>query len=477
MQKKSEKLKVNSLSIGIVFLVSGIALFVVSLMSGSSIICNIGLGLTFWGALMLLIPPPKHVEASFLITSVLPDYMTIDRMLSNLISKKEAYNIPSCPRDIKLPEHLCGLKQTVTFIPSEYTERLVEIEDIARGKFLIERPKGLLITSPGAGLLDKIEQKSKTDFTKIPMSDLNDTLQNLLSELYLANEIDLTINENDIILEIDNSLYSDLYTEKYGLKSIYLLGCPLVNAAACAIAKSTGKPTAIQEIKIASNGKNISASIKIVSTTFDNYQKLVEANEKLLFRKNELLALIDASLVIVDLSFDILIGLQKKRIDWQLLEDYPKTLGASLNFVGQSMPPLNLDFLKISSAIKRQLPKETSTEAYNILKVINDYFDELDLDDDVIEVTPNFVRAKAILLSYYILNDLLLGKMVEDKGNKNEKNQLESILRILTNGTNFSIDVGALMDSIDRMTPETDFQSSIDEKRKLFKEQFKAITR
>ena len=180
MQENLEKSKLTSFTVGLIFLVSGISLFIISVFSGSQIISFIGLGLTFWGALFLLIPPPKHVDASFLITSSLPDYMTIDRMLNYLTPKTEAYNIPPCPRDIYLPEHLEGLKETVTFIPAENSEGIAEIEDIARGKFLIEKPKGLLIASPGIGLLDKIEQKRNTDFTKIPLSELDETLPYLV---------------------------------------------------------------------------------------------------------------------------------------------------------------------------------------------------------------------------------------------------------------------------------------------------------
>jgi hypothetical protein len=476
MQKKPDNPKLNSVLIGLIFLISGIILFNISLFSGSQIISLIGLGLTFWGALFLLIPPPKHVEASFLITSSLPNYMTIDRMLNYLTHKNEAYNIPPCSRDIYLPEHLEGLKETVTFIPAEHSDGIAEIEDIARGKFLIEKPKGLLIASPGVGLLDKIEQKRNTDFTKIPLNELDETLPYLLSELNLAKEIEMATNENEIILQINGSLYKNLYSQKYNLKSINLLGCPLVNAAACAIAKSTGKPTLIQEIKTTPNGKTTTATFKIFNRKFEAYQKLTEDNGQVLLRRNELLGVIKASIGIVDLSFDILMGLQKKRINWQRLEDYSKDLGENFSFTGQSMPTLNLNFQKISSAIKRQVPKETSKEADNILKVIHGYFGSLSLDDDIKESVPNFLSAKTIILSYYTLNDLLLGKVVGDKETKKEIHQLESVLQILANNTEFKVNIEELKASIDKVIPENDLQSVIDGSRGIFKEQLKHLS-
>jgi len=471
-----KKPKLDSFLIAIIFIVSGITLFVLSVLLGSQIISIIGLGLIFWGALFLLTPPPKHVEASFLITSSLPDYMTIDRMLKYLIPKNEAYNIPPCPRDIYLPEHLEGLKEMVTFIPAEHTNGIAEIEDIARGEFLIEKPKGLLIASPGVGLLDKIEQKHKIDFTKIPLSEVEGALLNFLDELYLAKKIDISINENEVTLKINDSLYKNLYNQENNLKSVFLLGCPLVNTAACAIAKSAGKPTMIQEIKTTPNGNTITATFKIINRTFEKRQKLIEDNEKILLRRNELLEVINASIGIVDLSFDILIGLQKKQINWQRLEDYSKDLGETFSFIGQSLPSLNLSFVKIYSAIKSQIPKETSKEANNILNMIYSYFDSLNLDDDLKESVPNFLSAKTIILSYYTLNDLLLGRIVGDKENTKEKHQLESILQILTNNTDFKVNMEELQTSIDKLIPENDLESVIDNSREIFKEQLQKMS-
>ena len=588
MQKDTEKPKFNSVLIAIIFLISGITLFALSVFSGSTLLSFIGLGLTFWGALFLLMPPPKHVEASFLITSTLPTYMNIDRMLNSLIPKNEAYNIPPCPKGVNLPDHLKGLKEMVTFIPAEHTDGIAEIEDIARGKFLVEKPKGLLIISPGVSLLGIIEEKHNKDFTKIPLSELDETLPELFSELHLANEIEMTTNENDIILQINGSLYKNLYNQKYNLKSISLLGCPLVNAVGCAIAKSTGKPTMIQETKTAQNGKTITVIFNIVQAKkepvdFEYWEGLPEEKSEVLeqpipleaskvleeeksvgllvtkaevsgntvkffvekgflkkrwvvvkeipvyeitnvenfgnklnitwknvtatfftkenvelfsnlrdevnrilmeqpkpidegkiaLRRNELLGVINASIGIIDFSFNILIGLQNKGINWERLEEYSsKDLIGAFTFIGQSMPPLNLSFLNIASAIKSQIPEETSREAYKILKVIYGYFDSLNVDDDLKESSPNFKIARDIILSYFTLNELLLGKEAGEKENNEKNSQLERVIQILANNTNFKINIEQLKASIDKVVPENNLESVIDSSRKIFKDQF-----
>ncbi len=203
---------------------------------------------------------------------------------------------------------------------------------------------------------------------------------------------------------------------------------------------------------------------------------MTEDNRKVSLRRNELVRIIDASIGIVDLSFDILVGLHKKRVVWKQLEDCSKDFGENFTFIAKSMPPLNLSFQQISSTIERQIPKETSKEAYNILKNIYAYFDGLSLDDDLRECVPNFQTAKAIVLSYYMLNDILLGKVVKDKETNKETHELENMLQILTNNTPFKVNIEALIASIEQVIPTNDLDSLIDDSREIFKEQLKHLS-
>jgi hypothetical protein len=490
MQKNPKNPKRDLLLIAISFLISGIALFAISIFSGSQIFSFIGLGLTFWGAIFLLVTPQRRVESSFLVSSTLPEYMAMDRMIKNLNLKKEAYNIPSCPRDVNLPEHLKCLNEMVTFIPVQKPEELTEIEsladeylfenpknlliDIAEDKFLTEDPKGLLIPSPGISLLEKIERKHKTGLDKIPFSELDEKLPYLFKELYLSKEIKMTINGNQVTLQVNDCFYKDLYSQKHNLTSINIIGCPLVNAAACAIAKSVGKPTLIQDIKTTPNYKTITATLKIVNGMFEEEQKFVVDNEKIELRRNELLYVTNASMRVIDLSFDILFNLNCQRINWEQLDYYFKGFGVNLVFIGRSMPSLNLDFQKLSSAVKSQVPIETSKEVSNVLKALFEYFNSLNPHDDYTGNVPNFQSAKAIIMAYYTLNDLLLGKIVGDKDDKTENEQLENILQTLTTWSAFKIKTGELVESIQNINhvdSENDSDVNVENIRQIFKEQ------
>lgn len=212
-----------------------------------------------------------------------------------------------------------------------------------------------------------------------------------------------------------------------------------------------------------------------INGMLEEHTKSLENEGKATLRRNELLGIINTSIGFIDLSFDILIGLQEKRINWEQLEGYSKDFGENLSFTGQTMPPLNLDFSKVSSAIKRQVAKETSKDAYNILKAIYGYFNGLSPDDDLKDCRPNFQNVKALILAYYTLNDLLLGKVVEDKENKEENSQLEMVLQNLANETNFKVNIDELMDSIDRTSLESGRESVIEKSRGIFKEQLSQL--
>ncbi len=211
-----------------------------------------------------------------------------------------------------------------------------------------------------------------------------------------------------------------------------------------------------------------------VNAMIEEHKKMLEFNEKSILRKNELLGAINASIGTVDLSFDILIGLQVKRINWQQLEANSKGYGDSLNFMGKTLPPLSLDFSGISGAIERQVPKETSKEAFNILKSIYAYFTDLKPEEDINETHPNFKNAKDAIFAYYTLNDLLLGKIAGEKDSKKESLALETVLQTLAKESDVKVNFEQLMDNINKISLD-DRESVIEDSREAFKEQLKNI--
>jgi hypothetical protein len=218
------------------------------------------------------------------------------------------------------------------------------------------------------------------------------------------------------------------------------------------------------------------ALVNQVNGIFEDQRKTKEneeKEEKAALRRNELLGVINTSVGVIDQMFNVLIDLQDKRINWERLEGYSDGFGENTSFTGQTMPPLNFDFSKISSAIKTQSPKEASNEAFSILKAAYGYFNGLSVDDEFKENHPNFQDAKSVILAYFILNDLLLGKVVGDKANKDEISQLESVLQNLAAKTNFKVNIDELKSTINKIDVDSNRGRVIERSREIFKEQLK----
>ena len=254
------------------------------------------------------------------------------------------------------------------------------------------------------------------------------------------------------------------------------------------------KEIPIQEITSIDNfGNKLSVAWKGVTDTFfveknaeflgglcdqinwmlEEQRKPLESTKKVALLRSELLGAVNASIEGIDASFDVLIRLQDRRIDWRRLEVYCNSCGKNLGFTGKIVPPLSLDFSNISLGVKRQVAEETSKEAYNILKVIYAYFNCLNLDFGPEDNQFDLKNAKDVISAYFALNDILLGKVVGEKENKKESNQLEMLLQKLSNETNFKVNTEKLKGTIDSVGPDDEMIGIIEHSRGIFKERLK----
>jgi hypothetical protein len=254
----------RTIAIGLAFLVPGVLALGFSIRANSPVLAFIGLGLTLWGAVFFLITPTEYVKANLITATAAPSYETIDRILKDLKPKGTSLYIPAYPKDAYLPEHLKGLKETVIFIPTATTKATPSLDEIAQSKFLLQNPKGICIAAPGLGLLTQFEKEIKTSLPKIGLDELCETLpQTILENFQLAKEIEMHHEKDQVQLKITDSIYKSLYQQPT-LKSIQTLGCPLVSAIACAIAKTTGKPVTIQTLNTSPDTETIEATYNII---------------------------------------------------------------------------------------------------------------------------------------------------------------------------------------------------------------------
>ena len=272
LQTENENLKIElrkakgipSGKIGLAFVILGALALVFSVTNNSNILAFIGLGLTFWGALFFFIRPIKYVQSSLLDSTAISTYTTIDRIIKDLKLKGKSYYIPPYPKEVYLPEYLKGLKDPVVFISAD-TGGMPSIEELAKGKFILDNPNGICVAPPGLGLLTQFENQLRKDIAKLKIEELCETLPpTIIENLHLAKEVEMKILENNIYVKITHSTYKNLYISDENLKSIHSLGCPLVSSIACALAKSTGKMITVQEDRISPDGLTIEVWYRLV---------------------------------------------------------------------------------------------------------------------------------------------------------------------------------------------------------------------
>jgi len=246
--------------VGIVFAVPGVLSLAFSVITGSQVLAFIGLGLTFWGALFFLVRPIAYVKGSIVSMTAVTLYSTVDRIMRDLNYKGNGLYVPPYPRDVYLPEHLRGLKESIVFISADADSGLPSVEEIASSRFMTRKPKGICITAPGSGLVDQFERLLRTDLTRMSLEDLCASLPEIILENFqLAKEIEMKTEDNRVILKTSDSVFKNLYFEE-GPRSVRLLGCPLVSAVASALGKSTGKATFIESVNTSPDVQTIEVS-------------------------------------------------------------------------------------------------------------------------------------------------------------------------------------------------------------------------
>jgi hypothetical protein len=256
------------LKISVTLLVFGALALGSSVIFEWQILAFIGLGLVFWGAIFSVTRTGHFVDSSLLDKSAEATYSTIDRIINDLQFTGKSYYVPAYSQKALIPDYLRNLRNSIVFISEEKFVGLPTVEDLAAGKFLSERSKGVIITSPGSGILNQIERELNLDFSTIQLPEVCNLLPRYMSEFFnLAKDMEMqVVNESSVKLKVKGVLYESLYKPENEFKSIRLLGCPVVSAVACALAKSTGKFVLIKEQQVTPKGANVEALFSFLAS-------------------------------------------------------------------------------------------------------------------------------------------------------------------------------------------------------------------
>ena len=254
----------------------GMLSVVLSIIIGSTTLGFIGLGLTFWGSLLLYVTNEKFVKKNLLTASLIPPLKELNKLITELNYKGKAVYLP--------PGYLKEFDDCKLFVPKNIDIELNSLKNIRENPdhILINEPKGLLLNPHGSALITIFEKKMEKSFTNVDLKILQKSLPKLIEDLELANSFEIEEIEPDytngvssfstgprlkftkIKVKIIDSVYHEIYQEIIEFSYFKnFLGCPLISSIACSLAKASGKPIIIDKIRISDEEKNIEAIFTI----------------------------------------------------------------------------------------------------------------------------------------------------------------------------------------------------------------------
>jgi hypothetical protein len=250
-KRRSSSLKVISW----VLLACGVTSLIVSIIYASSILALTGLGLTFWGALLLYLKAQEYPQ-ELIETSVLPSLNTLNQLIQELNYKGNPVYLP--PKYFENPE------ATKIYISKNNKAGLPKPEEIQKTEnhLFVKNSKGILLTPPGEGLTKLFEKTLKKSFTKLDLKSMKQNLPKLFVEdLEIAENLEFQMKNDLIHLKITNPIYKDLTNMPHILGKI---GGPICSSIAIALTKAAGKPLTIENIEISKDGKTTKAKFRVL---------------------------------------------------------------------------------------------------------------------------------------------------------------------------------------------------------------------
>lgn len=244
--------------IGLILLFSGISALAVSILSESTILAFIGLGLTFWGALLIYLKNEIYIKSKLLDSTVLSSLENLDKIITELDIKGKAIYLP--------PEYLKDFKSGIAYISKKKELEIPSVDEVSEAKTFSKNPHGIFLTPPGLSLTNLFEKELGTDFVRADLPTLQKDMPKLFIEnLEIAQDLQIEKQGNIVNVKITDSIYKDFCIEARKLQNICgQIGCPISSAIACALARATGKPVTIEKDETSEDNNITTIQYKIL---------------------------------------------------------------------------------------------------------------------------------------------------------------------------------------------------------------------
>jgi hypothetical protein len=233
--------------------IGGLSL-ILSVVFTSTVLAFIGLGLAFWGALLMFIRPRHYVRSDLMDSTALSSLTTIDRMITSLGYTQKGVYIP-----VNNPE------KAVVFIPSQPLKKIPKLEQVEKQTFLKD-PEGIAMVPPGLALANLFERELKVKYGDLTLQEMSERLPKLLIEdLEMVQDCTIKIDGDNVKFTFVESIYSEFCTKlRDSTKVCSTLGCPMCSAMACVLAQVSHRPVEFDKDKYTTDGGTVESSYHIL---------------------------------------------------------------------------------------------------------------------------------------------------------------------------------------------------------------------
>jgi hypothetical protein len=257
---RKRRSRLLSALLSVAFLAMGFVSIYLSIEYSITLLAFVGLGLTFWGGLLLYIRGEKYVKQNVLDNTLGSPLVALDQMITELGLKGKGIYLP--------PNYLKDFRSSRVYVPRKSSMELPPPEDFLNEakSFFIDASKGLLFEPPGAALTELFEQALKTSFVGQDFKYLQRQIPKvLIEELEVAQDAKIATKDYSCILTLENTVYSATCNKTSKLHNISgSIGCPICSAMACALAKTTGNPITIEREQVNEANNSIETEYRML---------------------------------------------------------------------------------------------------------------------------------------------------------------------------------------------------------------------
>lgn len=241
-------------SLGMLLL--GFISLLASALFDSYVTAFVGLGLAFWGALLLVLTPTKYVKLELLTAASSSQAANTEKMLNLAETNHKGVYLP--------PKLLQDYLSSLIFVPATDNEALPKREEIPEEKAL-GTPHGLFLAPPGLALSRLFEEKLGKPFTELNLNRLATELPSLLDELGITKTAFMNVEGGKVTFGTGNYIFKNLCLETRNFQRTHeTVGCPFSSAIACALAKASGKPVTIENEELGPNNETTTIHYRIL---------------------------------------------------------------------------------------------------------------------------------------------------------------------------------------------------------------------